>query len=460
MAETRLFEYGEHWLVRRTDTPCYYIYWCRPGTRRVLRKSTGRTDLEEAKRELIAFVERQRPHPTNGGTDASNAVSPLIGFPAAAAASSHSSPVLLDLLTSYVERLSTETRARAVALPSLRVLAEFLDRHDVVYAHELTLEVQERFVLWRQDRFKELGRGGSNATINRDLSVLKAALRDAWKRGKIPTAPYILSLPSPPPRPRFLDAEEAKRLIDACYELHLHRYVMLALHTLQRPSALLGLRVEQVDLARGRIDFLPANAVQSNKRRPIVPITPTLREELRWAIADSKCGFIVEWDGQPVHSIRKSFHGACRRAGLAGVTPYTLRHTGATLLAAQGVSMRQIAGMLGHSTQRTTERYAKHAPEFLQDAAAKLETLFGSPSTPICAPDARQPRASANDSQLAEAPHHVFDVMPSGSAANSGTAAEPQGFRGLQDEWGRPCQADSVLVEASFTPRSAGVAQG
>lgn len=384
MAETRLFEYGAHWLVQRTDTPCFYIYWCKPGTRRVLRKSTGRTDLEEAKRELIAFVERQRV-PT-ATTDAAHesvpssigiAHTPLIAVAKSTTAAT-TSPVLLDLLVSYVERLPTERRAREVALPSLRVLSDYLEEQDIVYAHELTLEVQERFVIWRRDRFTQTGRGGSNATINRDLSVLKAALRDAWKRGKIPTAPYILSLPSPPPRARFLNAEEAKRLLEACHEPHLRRFVLLALHTLQRPSAILGLRVQQVDLGRGRIDFLPTDAAQSNKRRPIVPITPTLREELTRAIAESQSGFVIEWDGQPVLKVRKSFKGACRRAGLTGVTPYTLRHTGATLLAAQGVSMRQIAGMLGHSTQRTTERYAKHAPEFLQDAAAKLETLFGS----------------------------------------------------------------------------------
>lgn len=68
---------------------------------------------------------------------------------------------------------------------------------------------------------------------------------------------------------------------------------------------------------------------------------------------------------------------ACRQAGLQGVTPYVLRHTGATLLAAAGVPMRQVAGMLGHSTQKVTERYAKHRAEFLLEAAETLENLFG-----------------------------------------------------------------------------------
>ena len=46
-------------------------------------------------------------------------------------------------------------------------------------------------------------------------------------------------------------------------------------------------------------------------------------------------------------------------------------------MAAAGVPLRQIAGMLGHTEQRTTELYAKHHPDFLQAAASTLETLFG-----------------------------------------------------------------------------------
>ena len=80
--------------------------------------------------------------------------------------------------------------------------------------------------------------------------------------------------------------------------------------------------------------------------------------------------------GRPVKSIKTAFRAAARRAGLEDVCPYTLRHTGATLLAASGVSMRQISGFLGHTTERTTELYAKHRPEFLMDAAATLDELF------------------------------------------------------------------------------------
>ncbi len=157
---------------------------------------------------------------------------------------------------------------------------------------------------------------------------------------------------------------------------------MLALHTLQRPIAIFSLRVEQVDLEWNRIDFLPPGSMQSNKRRPVVPITPSLRPMLEQAMDESEGGYILEYQGHPVSTVKKSFRGACKRAGLDDVTPYTLRHTGATLMAASGVPLRQIAGMLGHTESRTTEIYAKHHPDYLMDAARTIERLFGD-STPI-----------------------------------------------------------------------------
>src|SRR5690606_30709259 len=88
-------------------------------------------------------------------------------------------------------------------------------------------------------------------------------------------------------------------------------------------------------------------------------------------------GFIVEYKGAPVREIKHSFRQACKRAGLGkDVTAYTLRHTGATLLAAAGVPLRQIGGMMGHSEARTTELYAKHSPDFLKEAASALDAIF------------------------------------------------------------------------------------
>lgn len=259
---------------------------------------------------------------------------------------------------------------------ALRAWVEFCTLHDVVFVHEMKLAVQEQFVAWRRHTHPR-GIPLSNGTINRGLDVLRAALHDAWRRGQLTAFPHIRLIPKPPPRDLFLTREEVQRLLAACTEPHLYRFVMLAAHTLQRPSAILNLRVQQVDLTWNRIDFLPSGNVQSNKRRPIVPITPTLRPVLEEAIRESQSGYVIEYDGRPVLKVKRAFQTAARRAGLPHATPGILRHTGATLLAAAGVPLREISGMLGHTTSRITEEvYAKRRPEFLAEAACTLDQLF------------------------------------------------------------------------------------
>lgn len=357
-----VWEYDGFTLVKRPDSPNYAIYWtprCKSGKPgRAQRQSTCTRDVEEAKRRLVAFARDQaKLRPTRRSPDDS---------------------VLLDLVCDYAEgHMARQTPFVPAARTALKHLTAFTEQTGIESVADFGLDAQQRYIDWRFNTIRREGHAGSNATINRELGVVKAALRSAWKRGHLDTVPHIQMLPNPPPRDRFLRTHEVRRLIAACDKDHLRLYVMLALHTLQRPIGIFSLRTDQVDLEWGRIDFLPPGGIQSNKRRPVVPITPSLRPYLETAIESSESGHVVEYLGRPVNSIKFSFRKACEKAELKNVTPYTLRHTGATLLAAEGVPMRQIAGMLGHTETKTTEIYAKHHPDFLRHAAHAIEQLFG-----------------------------------------------------------------------------------
>ena len=96
----------------------------------------------------------------------------------------------------------------------------------------------------------------SRGTINRELSVLSAALRWSFKRGDIDFLPTIQRLPSPPPRSQFLTQQQVQDLLNACVPYpEVDAFVRIAMHTGQRKEAILSLKWEQVNFDTGLIDF-------------------------------------------------------------------------------------------------------------------------------------------------------------------------------------------------------------
>ena len=139
----------------------------------------------------------------------------------------------------------------------------------------------------------------------------------------------------------------------------------------------MNLRCEQVDLNANRIDFRELGAPITCKRAAVVPICKALWPSLAKAVQASESGYVVERFHKPVADIKKSLATAAKRAGIKGpVTSNVLRRTAATLLAGAGVPMRQIAGMMGHTQIRTTERYAQHDPAYLAEARDALDQLL------------------------------------------------------------------------------------
>ena len=84
------------------------------------------------------------------------------------------------------------------------------------------------------------------------------------------------------------------------------------------------------------------------------------------------CPHVVAYRNSPVANIRAGFKFTCRRAGIMGVTPHTLRHTAGTLMALAGIDLFLIAKVLGHSVQKTTELYAHFQPSYLRGAVEVL----------------------------------------------------------------------------------------
>lgn len=209
--------------------------------------------------------------------------------------------------------------------------------------------------------------GVSDGTTRTELGYLKSAVLSDNKR-----SPADFELPAAsPPRDRYLTQDEYVRLRDAAGSAHVRLFIILALGTAARKTAVLQLQWSQIDFDAGLIDM---GAGVGNKRRAVVPMTKTVRQALEEAYTVRTCAHVVEYAGKPIGKVDAAFKRAVRRAGIDACSPHDLRRSAARWMAEAGASMSEIAAYLGHNDSRTTERvYARFSPNYLRNAAQALE---------------------------------------------------------------------------------------
>lgn len=209
----------------------------------------------------------------------------------------------------------------------------------------------------------------ADATARYELMQLSTALHWAQARRLIDRRPQIWLPPASERKTRHLSTTEWRKFFDAIRAPHARLYAMIGLHTMARPSAILDLTWDRVDFMRRTIDFTPPGHVRTAKRRVVAPISASLLAALQEGYAGRTCEYVIERGGQRVACIKKAFQAASQRSGVHA-TPYTLRHTGAVYAAEGGVSMAELAQMMGHDDSRTTERfYARFSPDHLRGVA-------------------------------------------------------------------------------------------
>jgi integrase len=271
----------------------------------------------------------------------------------------------------------------------------------------ITSVICNAYVRWRikqvNVRAKKNGKPITEATARRELVVLGAALRWCWKEGKVDRLIPMSLPPQAGPRQRHLNRNEVAALLAGALgwdrqqkrhrskiNRHLARFILVALYTGTRHDAILRLRWVPntdsgwIDLASGVLYRRASGAVDKGKRRPPVPITPRLLAHLqRWR--RSSTTHVIEYAGRPISSKeRRAWRTARELAGLGvEVTPHVLRHTCATMLLQLGVTVYDVAGVLGASEAVVRRTYGHHAHDHLRQAVAAFSRHPSAHETPM-----------------------------------------------------------------------------
>ncbi|MBU1008480.1 site-specific integrase [Candidatus Dependentiae bacterium] len=248
-----------------------------------------------------------------------------------------------------------------------------------VLLRELTAQEVERF---KAQRSAEV----SPASVNRELACLKTLLTKAVEWGKLESNPaaQVKKLREAPPRERILAESESKRLINAAAP-HLRRILIVLLNTGLRRGELLSLRWSDVDFGQG---FIHVGDSKNGKSRN-VPINAAAAEVLRELSEKNGPVYVRDMAGDNgesesvfggVKDVKRSFHSACRRAGVNGLRLHDLRHTFASRLVELGVDLVTVSKLLGHSSITMTMRYAHPTPENMRRA---VDGLSAAPSRQV-----------------------------------------------------------------------------
>ena len=231
------------------------------------------------------------------------------------------------------------------------------------------------------------------------LAALRTFYRDHLGTGRDWKLWRELKVRRVEPLPTVLSREEVARLLTAVQRDRFRTVLRLIYHCGLRIREACRLEVTEIDAAGGRLHVRNA---KGGKER-YVPIAPQMIAELRrfWRRHRHPRllfpGMQVDWKAlkQPLtvralrarepmseSTVQNAFRLALAASGIkTRATPHTLRHSYATHLLEEGVSIRLISQYLGHSSLETTLIYTHLTAVSEAQAVCALQRLYAQTRT-------------------------------------------------------------------------------
>jgi integrase len=277
-----------------------------------------------------------------------------------------------QLAEEVVEEYQRNKRASTDDVRS-RLKCHLLPALGAIRAAELGTRHIKRYIAQRQES------GAANATINRELAIIKRAFNLAAKSDPplVARVPYVPSLDENNVRIGFLEHDAYLRLRNELPEA-------IGYHVGSRLGELRGLRWAQIDLRQNRIVLNPGTTKNKEGRSlPIygeMPYWLNMQRDLQAAQCPD-CEFVFHRDGEKIGEFYKSWRSACKRAGVAGLLFHDLRRTAVRNMIRAGISEKIAMQISGHKSRSVFDRYDIVNDRDIAEAAAKMERYLDATGT-------------------------------------------------------------------------------
>ena len=346
------------------------IWWLKlpVGGSKPLRESTKTEDREEAL-EILAQRRRERTRGELVAIDGSGAAM-TVG----------------DVLDEYLQR--REGKLGAGTLETYRGQAkQLMKAFKLLPVAKLTTDMMSDY---RRDRRKEVIECGANAkegnrhctkkvedsTINRELALLRAAMRDMHRRypKRMGVLPHFPIEKETNVRKGHLTEEQFVKLLYPQLPMHLRAFAACAFAVGGRMSEWLRVKWADVDFDAKEIIFHKTK----NHDTRIVPIIPGVmldslieqkkRAEVCWPAIEE----VFAYDGHPMKGIGRAFRKACIRAGFPDLLVHDARRSANRLMRNKGVPQNIRMAIMGHKTTSMDNRYGVVDLQDITDAREKM----------------------------------------------------------------------------------------
>jgi len=230
--------------------------------------------------------------------------------------------------------------------------------------------------------------GAPNATINREISLLRRSFNLAKRAGKLNQIPLFPSrLAENNVRKGFFERDEFVKHRQALPD-EIKPVVTFAYWTGCRRGEILSLRWPQVDFRESVVRLEPGETKNDDAR--IIPLAGELLEMLRMQkqIRDEQwpaCPWVFFRSGRQIKTFNGAWAKACVDTGLFRVVDgknepdrlfHDLRRTGVRNLIRAGVPERVAMAVSGHKTRSIFDRYNIVSERDLHDAARRLNNYI------------------------------------------------------------------------------------
>ena len=311
-----------------------------------------------------------------------------------------------DYLRDWAEKqkgIKEETTSSTYGTNINGIIAPYFDNIEITLEDLQTIHLQDFYDTQYKrvlTKGKNKGKLVSKSTVNHYYKNINKALNDAVKVGIIPYNPNASTIVEPPDEyiASYYTEDECMELLEKVKGTPLELIVNIATYYGLRRSEVIGLKWDAIDFTSNRITIkhqatvdkkrvlVKKNKLKNTTSYRSLPLVDDVRDlllkekerqsknkKLYGNTYKNKENYICVYDDGEImkpDTITRKFPDFLEKNNMEEIRLHDLRHTCASLLLANGVSMKEIQEWLGHSSYNTTANIYAHVDSSSKENSA------------------------------------------------------------------------------------------